>query len=94
MDQDWRYFIASGSLLSNGTPTVWQQWWQIGDDLKADPMRVELSIPQPKATETHFTACSKINQHNRHFQDTLMLERKLVTTDWSRHVNLSMYLIK
>jgi hypothetical protein len=49
MDQDCRYFIASGSSLSDGTPIVRQQWRLIGDDPEADPMRVELTIPQPKA---------------------------------------------
>jgi hypothetical protein len=54
---------------------------------------VELTIPQPKAAETYYTACSKIDQHNYHHQDTLMLERKMVTTDWSRCVNLSLMAI-
>ena len=93
MDRDRRYFIASGSSLSDGTPIVRQRWRQIGDDPEADPTRVELTIPQPKAAETYYTACSKIDQHNRHRQDTLMLERKLVTTDWSRRVNLSIFAI-
>jgi hypothetical protein len=93
MDQDYRYFIALGSSLSDGTPIVWQRWQQIGDDPEADSMRVELTIPQPKAAEIYYTACSKIDQQNRHHQDTLMLERKLVTKEWSRHVNLSIMAI-
>jgi hypothetical protein len=50
-------------------------------------------ISSTKAAETYYTACSKIDQHNGHCQNTLMLERKLVTTDWSRCVNLSILAI-
>jgi hypothetical protein len=93
MDRDRRYFIASGSSLSDGTPIVRTRWRQVGDDPESDPTRVELTIAQPKAAEVYYSACSKIDQHNRDRQDTLMLERKLVTNDWSTRVNLSILAI-
>ncbi len=75
MDHDRRYSIASGSSLSDGTPIVRTRWRQIGDDPEADPTRVELTIAQPRAAEVYYSACTKIDQHNRDRQDTLMLER-------------------
>ena len=53
MDRDRRYFIASGSSLSDGTPIVRTRWRQVGDDPEADPTRVELTIAQPKAAEVY-----------------------------------------
>jgi hypothetical protein len=89
MDRDRRYFIALGSSLFDGTPLTRTRWRQIGDDPEADPSRFELTIAQPKVAEVYYSACAKIDQHNRDCQDTLMLERKLVTNDWSTRVNLS-----
>jgi hypothetical protein len=77
MDCDRRYFIASGSSLSNGTPIVSTRRRQIEDDPEADPTRVELAITQTKAAEVYYSACARIDQHNHDWQDTLMLERKL-----------------
>jgi hypothetical protein len=57
--------------------------------MEADPSRIELTIAQPKAAEVYYSACAKIDQHNHDHQDTLMLERKLVTNDWSTRVYLS-----
>jgi hypothetical protein len=89
MDHDRRYFIASGSSLSDGTPITRSRWRQIGDKPVADPSRIELTIVQPKAAEVYYSACAKIDQHNHDCQDTLMLEGKLLTNDWSTWVNLS-----
>jgi hypothetical protein len=89
MDRDRRYFIASGSSLSDATLILRKRWRQIGDDPEVDPARVELTITQPKAVEVYYSACTKIDQHNRDQQDTLTLEKKLVINDWSTLVNLS-----
>ena len=54
---------------------------------------MEIIIPQPKAAEIYYNTCAKIDQHNRDRQDTLCLERKFVTKDWSKRVNLSIFAI-
>ena len=54
-----------------------------------EPDNVELTIPQPKAAYIYYDVCGKIDQHNRHRQETLKLELKLQTHDWSKRVNLS-----
>jgi hypothetical protein len=48
-------------------------------------------VQQPKACETYYSACGKIDGHNRHRQATLMLENKLPTKEWSRRVNMSIF---
>ena len=55
----------------------------------AEPYNVELTIPQPKAAQIYHDICGKIDQHNRHRQETLKLDLKLQKHDWSKIVNLS-----
>jgi len=48
----------------------------------ADPERVELEVPQPKASEIYYNTCFAIDQHNRHRQQNLNFEKKLQTKEW------------
>ena len=57
----------------------------------AEAERVEVIVPQPKACETYYSACGKIDGHNRHRQATLMLENKLPTQEWSKRVNMTLF---
>jgi hypothetical protein len=91
MDRDRRYFVSSASSLDAGKPYVRYRWRQIDQSPDADPERLEIIIPQPKAAELYYSACGMIDRHNRSRQDTLMLERKLGTTNWSTRVNLSIF---
>jgi Transposase IS4 len=90
LDRERRYFIASGQSLSEGLPYFRERWRQLDQEPDSPPTRVQLTIAQPKAAETYYSACGKIDQHNRDRQDTLMIERKLKTHDWSTRVNFSL----
>jgi len=92
MDRQRRYFIATCSSLSEGSPYKRQRWRQLEDatgDDHADPQLVDLVVPQPKAAEIYYETCAMIDRHNRHRQDTLGIENKLVTQSWSMRVNLT-----
>jgi hypothetical protein len=92
MDRQRRYFIATCSSLAEGSPYKRQRWRQLEDasgDEHADPQLVDLVVPQPKAAETYYETCAMIDRHNRHRQDTLGIENKLVTQSWSMRVNLT-----
>ena len=90
MDRERRYFIATGSSLQEGTPYFRDRWRQVDkDDTEADPEKVQVVVPQPKAAKCYYSCCSKIDQHNRDRQDTLGIEQKLWTHDWSFCVNMS-----
>ena len=91
MDRDRRYFIASASSLQAGLPHVRTRWRQVDSRLNAEAERVEVTVQQPKACETYYSACGKIDGHNRHRQATLMLENKLPTQEWSRRVNMTLF---
>jgi hypothetical protein len=93
MDRDRRYFIASAGSLAEGQPNVRTRWRQIDRNENAEPTRVTLTVTQPKATEIYYSVCSKVDQHNRSQQVFLDIEKKLVTTDWSLRVNLSIFSI-
>ena len=64
MDQECCYFIASASLLDSGIPYSCNRWHQVSLELDALPENVELTIPQPKATEVYYRTCSVVDQHN------------------------------
>jgi hypothetical protein len=91
MDRERRYFIANTSSLEAGTQYAKTRWRQIAPvESNEDPVRVERTIPQPKAAELFYSvAASSIDRHNRSRQDNLQLERKLGTRDWSTRVNFS-----
>jgi hypothetical protein len=82
MDRDRHYFISTTSSLLPGTTTRRTRWRQDDEAPNADPTRVELEIPQPLACEIYFSACGKIDQHNRVRQDDLGLEKKFGTLEW------------
>ena len=79
MDRDRHYFIASVSSLDSGILYSCSRWRQVSLELDALPENVELTIPQPKATEVYYQTCSVIDQHNQHCQDNLKTEKKLET---------------
>ena len=56
-------------LLDSGIPYSCSRWHQVSLKLNALPENVELTIPQPKATEVYYRTCGVIDQHNRHGQD-------------------------
>jgi hypothetical protein len=57
MNRDRRYFIASGSSLSEGIPNVRDRWRKISAEPNADPTKVQLTVAQPKAAEVYYTVC-------------------------------------
>lgn len=91
MDRQRRYFISTASSLDAGTPYTRTRWRQTDDTPNAEPTRVELTVPQPKAAEIYYSACAMVDRHNRHRQDTLQLEVKLGTQNWGMRVNLSIF---
>ena len=91
MDWDRRYFIASTSSLDSGIPYSRNRWCQVPLELDALPENVELTIPQPKATEVYYRTCGVIDQHNRHRQDNFKTEKKLETKNWDMRVNLTIF---
>ena len=91
MDRDRHYFVASASSLDSGIPYSRNRWRQVSLELDALPENVELTIPQPKATEVYYWTCGVIDQHNRHHQDNLKTKKKLETKKWDMRVNLTIF---
>ena len=79
MDRDCHYFVACASSLDSGIPYSYNRWCQVSFELVALPENVELTIPQPKATEVYYQTCGVIDQHNRHRQDNVKTKKKLET---------------
>ena len=75
MDRGHHYFVASASSLDSGNPYSHNRLHQVSLELDTLPENVELTIPQPKATEVYYWTYSVIDQHNRHRQDNLKTKR-------------------
>ena len=92
MDQDCRYFIATASSLSPAEDMQRSRLRQVeAVETNADPVEVNLVIPQPKVTKIYYSVCAKIDQHNRCRQDSLDLEKKLGTQKWDMRANLGIF---
>ena len=89
IDREQRYFISYASSLQEVTPYKCKRWRKVNEEENAEPENVKLTIPQPKAAQTYYDVCGKIDQHNRHRQATLKLELKIQTHDWSKRANIS-----
>jgi hypothetical protein len=86
MDRNRHHFISTTSSLLPGTTTERIRGRQEDEAPNAEPRRMELEIPQPMACEIYFSACGKIDQHNRVRQDNLQLEKKFRTMDWYKRL--------
>jgi hypothetical protein len=92
VDTDRRFFVSTVSSLLPAPPIERTRLQQVNkDDENAPPEKVYLSIQQPQASALYYSACGKIDQHNRTPQDDLGIEKKLGTHDWSKRVNMSIF---
>ena len=90
MDCDRIYFISTASSLQDGKDYSRIRWRQpdlpdeeFGGVNDEEAERQELTVSQPKCSEIYYKTCAEIDQHNRHRQDTLRVERKMQTKSWS-----------
>ena len=88
-DRDRRYFISNCSSLAEGNPVSRQRWRQTEKDNITPPEKLHITFPQPQAADLYYECCGKIDQHNRDRCATLGIERKYITKDWSKRVNLT-----
>lgn len=86
VDRERRYFISSCGRTDLGNSYTRVRWRQT--EHGAD--RSVLTVDQPKVVEHYYSVCSRIDRHNRSRQDDLQLEKKFVTQDWTKRVNLSL----
>ena len=94
LDRNRQNFIATQNSLQEGLPYIRHLWIQVDQTPNADAERVELSVPQPKAAEVYYSACAKIDGHNRHRQDTLNLEKKVELKTWNKRFNMGLFAMK
>ena len=90
MDRERRYFISTAMSVARGNDFIRYRWRQVDKAPNAEPERVELRIQQPESTQVYYDSCGKIDQHNRHRQDTLRIEKKFETHRWDMRVNMTL----
>ena len=67
------------------------RWRQEGSDPNEETDMVELTITQKIKYDFYCSACGQIDGHNRCRQESLDTEKKLVTKDWSKRFNISVF---
>ena len=50
-----------------------------------------MTVPQPEVCQIYYDTSGAIDQHNRHRQDTLQIERKMQTKIWDKRVTTSLF---
>ena len=76
--------------MSEGLPNIRQRLRQEDEEPNTEPERLTLVIDQIKTCELYYACCAMVDRHNRFRQADLKLERKLVTKDWSKRLNISL----
>ena len=90
-DRDRRYFIATCSSVAPGRQIRRKRWRQRDPTPNADPEMELVLINQPMAGEIYYSACGKIDEHNRVRQEYVDLEKKLKTMEWDRRANQTLF---
>ena len=90
-DRERRYFVSTCSSTVPGREIIRQRWRQRDTTANAAPVKELIRIPQPQVVQVYYDGCGKIDQHNRHRQDSLNIEKKVTTTDWAKRANLSIF---
>lgn len=91
IDREQRYFISNAYGLTPGSLYIRKQWRREDQAPNAPTTQVTPEVPQPKVAEVYYDSCGKIDQHNCDRQDTLGVERKLVTHFWDKRVGLTIF---
>ena len=77
--------------LARGNTISRIRWRQVDATANADPERKDIIVPQPKAAEKYYSACSHIDRHNRSRQSNLMLEKKVKVSTFDKRINLTLF---
>ena len=72
-------------------PYTRTRWRQEYPSPNSEPNIVELTTPQPITTELYYSAFGQIDRHNRYRQESIEIRKTLVTKDWSKRFNLSVF---
>jgi hypothetical protein len=87
VDRERRYFVSTAASAVEGAFNERTRWRQ----MEGGRQRLTFQIKQPLVVELYYDCYAMIDRHNRCRQDDLMLERKIVTMDWSVRVAHSLF---
>jgi hypothetical protein len=90
-DRERRFFVATCSSSTPGQVIERRRWRQRDPTPNADPELELIRIARPQLVEIYYNGCGKIDEHNRHRQDSLNLEKKVQTMEWSNRANHTIF---
>jgi Transposase IS4 len=90
-DRERRFFISSCASAAPGRLIERRRWRQTDPTPNAAPVLEEIRLPQPEAVQIYYDGCGRIDEHNRHRQDSLNLEKKVQVMSWAHRANHSIF---
>jgi hypothetical protein len=90
-DRERRFFISSCASAAPGRVIERRRWRQTDPTPNAAPVLEEIRLPQPEAVQIYYDGCGRIDEHNRHRQDSLNLEKKVQVMSWAHRANHSIF---
>ena len=87
MERDRRYGCPYSRVRWRQQELDYEHFDKVNNE---EEVREELVVAQPKYSEINYDTCAGIDNHNRHRQDTLGIERKIETKIWDRCVTTSL----
>jgi Transposase IS4 len=90
-DRERRFFISTCASAAPGRVIERRRWRQKDTTPNAAPVLDEIRLPQPEAVQIYYDGCGRIDEHNRHRQDSLNLEKKVQTMSWAHRANHSIF---
>jgi hypothetical protein len=88
VDCDRKFFVSTCLSVAPGKAISCFQWQQVNKGINANLERMHICIPQPQLVETYSNLCAMIDRHNRQQQDNLDIQKKVMTVQWERRVNM------
>ena len=91
-DRDRRYFISTCASAAPGNLIKRRRWRQLDPtSTNNPPVLQDIVIRQTEAGEIYYSGCGAIDEHNRHRQEHLNIEKKLQVMQWDKRANLSLF---
>jgi Transposase IS4 len=90
-DRERRFFVSTCASSAPGRVIERRRWRQRDLTPNAEPELETIRLPQPEAVQVYYDGCGRIDEHNRHRQDSLNLEKKVQTMHWAHRANHSIF---
>jgi hypothetical protein len=84
-------FVSTVKKIGEGEQINRKRTLQLNKSSNAPPNKIIIKVETPKMIEQYYKGVGTINFYNRVHADEVRLERNILTKDWARRFNLSIF---